>query len=274
MADSQSALVTYHRVSRKMVGAFLALRSTAGVCPVFMDTVVALDQTGSLLANLFRTSGGTRCWAPGHNLLRTSLESLVVPLSAGTVLPVDTTEVAEIVAALASASDCQLVFTQTLHLMQVLRDVVATKGEVDHSSALVASTPAFFRGKLQRLLHGFILGTISTVPSCLALGASSLSACWAGGDVVGDEGRSDELRASRVRAVDALVCESIKLFLLLCVFGGEFGVDLGADCFPGHLTTAASWREQALICHRKAMELFYASDAVVVAARRMERLVR
>jgi hypothetical protein len=99
-------LLAYHREPRKMISALLALRCTTDVCPLFVVTVVALDQTGSLLANLFCTPGSTSCGSAGHDLLSASNEALVIPLRAGTSLPLIATNVAELMAARASASDC------------------------------------------------------------------------------------------------------------------------------------------------------------------------
>lgn len=76
--------------------------------------------------------------------------------------------------------------------VQSLRHVVTTKREVNHASTLVAPLPAFVLGKLQCLLHSFVLGTIATVLSCLALDAGRFAACRTGGDVVVDEGSSDK----------------------------------------------------------------------------------
>jgi hypothetical protein len=153
--------------------------------------------------------------------------------------------------------------------------MVATTNEVAHSAALVASLPAFVLGKLQGLLQVFVLGAVFLVLSCLALSASRLTACRAGGDIVADVSSADELCAGRVGAVGARgTCGCVELLLLVLELGGELRADFALDIFPGHGLLTAARRIQRFIGHAGAVELLQASGAVVVAARCVHHLVR
>jgi small-conductance mechanosensitive channel len=110
-ADSEPALTTDDTVVGQVIAASLALRCTLDAVRIMVATVVVLAEISGFLANPVCARGSINCWSTGHDVLRTSVEEVVIPVGALASLPVLGAEVAELVLARATASDCQHVST-------------------------------------------------------------------------------------------------------------------------------------------------------------------